>query len=130
MSAPTIGHRAISVLAGVLLAGTALAAPAVATGHSSDPGPESSTTQAGPAVAIVHKGRVIARPAVNVRPTPDTSRPPIGSIPYGTVIDLECKKSHGEVVGGNPRWYKLLGRPGWVAARWVENVTPAPPECP
>ncbi|MFJ2645580.1 SH3 domain-containing protein [Streptomyces sp. NPDC087420] len=129
MSAPTIAHRAISVLAGVLLAGTALAAPAVATGHEPGPGPASSTTQAEPSAAVVYKGRVIARPAVNVRPNPNSGRPPVKSIPYGTIIELACKVN-GELVEGNPRWYLLKDKSGWVAARWIENVTAAPHECP
>ncbi|WP_405800909.1 SH3 domain-containing protein [Streptomyces sp. NBC_01506] len=128
MSAPHAGHRAISVLAGVLLAGTALAAPAVATGHQSGPGPASVTTQGEPSAAFVHKGRVIAKPAVNVRKNPNTSRPPLYSIPYGTVIELKCKVN-GESVDGNPRWYLLEDESGWVAARWVENITAAPGKC-
>ncbi|MFS8197632.1 SH3 domain-containing protein [Streptomyces sp. CWNU-52B] len=128
MSAPHTGHRIVSVLAGVLLAGTALASPAAATGHRSDPGPASVTTPAGPAAAFVYKGRVIARPAVNVRQNPNTSRPPVRSIPYGTVVELKCK-ANGEVVDGNPRWYLLKDKSGWVAARWIENITAAPGPC-
>ncbi|MEU9749185.1 MULTISPECIES: SH3 domain-containing protein [Streptomyces] len=127
MSAPRTGQRIVSVLAGVLLAGTALAAPAVAADHQSGPGPASFTTQSETSAAFVHKGRVIAKPSLNVRKNPNTNRPPIGSIPYGTVIELRCKVN-GEVVDGNPRWY-LLKNGGWVAARWVENINVAPGWC-
>ncbi|MET9552272.1 SH3 domain-containing protein [Streptomyces sp. NPDC006645] len=129
MSAPHIGHRVVSVLAGVLLAGTALAAPALAAGHQAGPGPAAFTTQEGPAAAaFVHKGRVIAKPALNVRQNPNTSRPPVGSIPFGTVIELDCKVN-GQSVEGNPRWYLLKDHSGWVAARWVENINAAPGKC-
>ncbi|WP_330176609.1 SH3 domain-containing protein [Streptomyces sp. NBC_01498] len=128
MSAPHTGHRIVSVLAGVLLAGTALAAPAVATDHRTGSAPSSAEAAQSPA-AVVFKGRVIAQPSLNVRKDPNTSRPPVGSIPFGTVIELECK-TNGEVVEGNRRWYKLPGERHWVAARWVENIGAAPGECP
>lgn len=119
MRAPHTGHRVTSVLAGVLLAGTALAAPAVATGHPTSPAPVAA--QDVQASAVVPKGRVIAQPALNVRKTPNTNYKPIRSIPYGTIINLDCKVD-GEVVDGNPRWYRLKDSTGYVAARWVENV--------
>lgn len=128
MGAPHTGHGIVSVLAGVLLAGTALAAPAVATDHQPGTGPASVTAQTDQAsAAVVFRGRVIAHPSLYVRKTPNTNYKPIRSIPYGTVIDIKCK-SNGEVVDGNPRWY-LLKEGGWVAARWVDNINGIPPWC-
>lgn len=128
MRATHTGHRITSVLAGVLLAGTALAAPAVATDHQGVPAPV--TAQADESSAfVVHKGRVIAHPSLNVRETPNTRYAPIGSIPYGTIIELVCKVN-GEVVEGNRLWYRLKGDTvRYVAARWVENVNAAPGVC-
>lgn len=128
MRASNTGHRITSVLAGILLAGTALAAPAVATDHQGGPAPFMEQADQSSAV-VVHKGRVIAHPSLNVRETPNTKYAPIGSIPYGTIIDLVCKVN-GESVEGNPRWYRLTGsKARYVAARWVENVNAAPGEC-
>ncbi|MET4925653.1 SH3 domain-containing protein [Streptomyces sp. PSRA5] len=125
MSTPHAGHRTVSVFAGVLLAGTALAAPAVASDHQAGPAPQSAQAVQSPLAAYA-QGRVIAHPSLNVRKSPNTDYKPIGSIPYGTIIDLECK-TNGELVDGNPRWY-LLKRGGWVAARWVENVNGKTPK--
>ncbi|WP_330173187.1 SH3 domain-containing protein [Streptomyces sp. NBC_01498] len=126
MTAPHAGHRIASVFAGVLLAGTALAAPAVADDHR--PGPASVTAQDDQAQAAAYaRGRVIAHPSVLVRKTPNRNHPPIGEIPFGTYIDIKCKVN-GEVIDGNPRWY-LLKNGGWVSARWVENVNGIPPWC-
>ncbi|MFD3519875.1 SH3 domain-containing protein [Streptomyces sp. NPDC058653] len=126
MSAPHTGYRTLSVLAGLLLAGTALATPAAAADHRPGPAPVSLTEQAGQSSAA-YTGRVIARPSANVRKTPNTIHKPIGSLPYGTIIKIRCKVN-GEVVDGNPRWY-LLKNGGYVAARWVENVNGIPPWC-
>ncbi|MEV0775311.1 SH3 domain-containing protein [Streptomyces sp. NPDC050433] len=128
MSAPHTGQGIVSVLAGVLLAGTAFSAPAVATDHQAATGPVSLTAQTDRAsAAVVFRGRVIAHPSLNVRKTPNTNHKPIRSIPFGTVIDIKCKVN-GQVVDGNPRWY-LLKKGGWVAARYVENINGIPPWC-
>ncbi|MYV51236.1 SH3 domain-containing protein [Streptomyces sp. SID3212] len=135
MTLPTNGHRIVSVLAGVLLAGTALAVPAVA---DTDPaGPASSTVQTGQTAqaeqteqaqaAAVYRGRVTPAIGVSIRKTPNRNYKAIGAIPHGAVIDIQCKVN-GEVVDGNPRWYLLKGG-GWVAARWIENVNGIPPWC-
>lgn len=127
MSASHTGRSIVSVLAGVLLAGTALATPAVAD-HQAGTGPASVTAQPDQALAaVVHRGRVIAQQGVNVRKTPNTKYKPIRSVPYGAIVGIKCK-ANGEIVDGNPRWY-LLEKGGWVAARWVENVNGIPPWC-
>ncbi|WP_329395126.1 hypothetical protein [Streptomyces melanogenes] len=39
---------------------------------------------------------------------------------------LQCKKN-SQNVDGNRIWYKLgAGKPGWVAARYVQNLAPVP----
>lgn len=81
----------------------------------------------------LYRGRVIARTGLKVRTGPGVnypSRPPV--VPYGTVVRIECKVQGGNV-GGNRLWYKLKDSrfyPGYVAARFVENVGPAPHFCP
>ena len=44
----------------------------------------------------------------------------------GTIIPLYCKV-RGQNVDGNNVWYLLGGsRPGYVAARYVKNLSPVP----
>ncbi|GGO85204.1 SH3 domain-containing protein [Wenjunlia tyrosinilytica] len=70
-------------------------------------------------------GRVVARSGVNIRSTPSTKGRVLGSFRSGALIKIECKVI-GESVLGNNRWYKLDDRPGFVAARWVQNLSPVP----
>lgn len=101
-SAPTIGHRAVAVFPGVLLAGTALAAPAVAAGHQAGPPRHPSPRRPSPMRPSPSRaGPVIAKPAVNVRQNPNTSRPPVDSISFGTIIELDCKVN-GQARRGEP----------------------------
>ncbi|MFJ2649455.1 SH3 domain-containing protein [Streptomyces sp. NPDC087420] len=128
MNLPKTGHRIVSVLAGVLLAGTALATPAAADTHRT--GPASITTQADQdQTATVYQGRITVRPGVLVRRDPSLDSPPIGSIPYGAVVEIVCKVNGGNVQG-NYIWYRLRDG-GWVPARWVsvggiEDFNPVP----
>ncbi|MFC8828402.1 SH3 domain-containing protein [Streptomyces sp. NPDC057137] len=129
MRAPHTGYRITSLLAGVVLAGTALAVPAVAAGHPAGPAPFVTAEGVQAPAVVVPKGRVIAKPSLNVRKHPNTSSKPVRSIPYGTIINLDCKVN-GEVVEGNPRWYLLKDGSGYVSARWVENANGViPPWC-
>ncbi|MFD3519077.1 hypothetical protein [Streptomyces sp. NPDC058653] len=86
MSAPHTGHGIVSVLAGVPLAGTALAGTAVA--GQAGPAPASVTAQSAQIRAAgMNRGRVIPPPGVQLRRTPNRDHPPIGLLPYGTVVD-------------------------------------------
>ncbi|GAA2465168.1 SH3 domain-containing protein [Streptomyces macrosporus] len=77
-------------------------------------------------------GRVIARNGLNVRAHPNTRSRIIATLPYGRIVHIECKV-RGENVRGNNLWYKLdrdhHRHDGWVSARYVTNIGPAPHFC-
>ncbi|MCG3043274.1 SH3 domain-containing protein [Streptomyces fenghuangensis] len=79
-----------------------------------------------------YKGRVIARTGLNVRSKPNTHSRVLATLPYGKIVHIECKVN-SQNIDGNPRWYKLDRKhhhhDGWVSARYVENIGPAPKFC-
>ncbi|MER5988443.1 SH3 domain-containing protein [Streptomyces sp. NPDC001787] len=126
MRVPHAGHRITSVLVGILLAGTALAAPSVAAGHHTGTAGSPAQTAEAAAPAAEPEGQVVSRTALHVREEPNTRSRVLGSLPPGAVIRLHCKVV-GENVDGNNRWYLLgSGRPGYVSARYVRNLSTVP----
>lgn len=72
-------------------------------------------------------GRVLARPTLNLRARPTSASSAVGTVKYGSLVEIICKLN-GQPVDGNPRWYQLTnGR--WVTARYVANVMAPPPYC-
>ncbi|WP_436738920.1 SH3 domain-containing protein [Streptomyces sp. BBFR102] len=111
----------------LVAAGTlALAAPAGALAPAPDDA-QASTQAAAPAV---YKGRVIAKTGLILRDAPTRGGAPVGTVPYGKVVDIRCKVESGDVVDGNPRWYLLTnGTWAWGSARYIENIGEAPRWC-
>jgi hypothetical protein len=112
----------------VLAAGAALtaAAPAgAATGASPLAVTGAASVSAPQARAAVEpKGKVVSRLPLSIREKPTTGSGYLGAFPSGAVIPLHCKV-HGQNVDGNDLWYLLGGsKPGWVAARYVKNLSP------
>ncbi|MGW1073114.1 SH3 domain-containing protein [Streptomyces sp. NPDC002537] len=68
---------------------------------------------------------MVSRLPLSVREQPKSSAKFLGALKPGTVVELSCKK-HGQNVDGNDLWYLLATRPGYVAARYVENLSPVP----
>ncbi|MFI8276727.1 SH3 domain-containing protein [Streptomyces sp. NPDC085929] len=99
---------------GLLLQGVPAAAAEAA------PGP--ATPAAGARDAHV-KGVVVARAPLHVRNTPTTSAKVIGTLGPNEKVELSCQAKGSWVEGNNIR-YRLHGKPGWVAARFVHNYTP------
>jgi Bacterial SH3 domain len=66
-------------------------------------------------------GRVVSDAPLNIRRHPTTKADVIGTLQPGAIIKIACKVA-AERVDGNPIWYKLAGRPGWVSARYVRNL--------
>ncbi|WP_327287286.1 SH3 domain-containing protein [Streptomyces sp. NBC_01198] len=70
-------------------------------------------------------GRVVSNLPLTIRSAATTNSTALGSYAPGTIVHLTCKKN-GQVVDGNPRWYKLSDRTGWLAARYVLNLGTVP----
>ncbi|MFE2292836.1 SH3 domain-containing protein [Streptomyces sp. NPDC059452] len=76
-----------------------------------------------------YKGRVIAKPNLLLRDRPTRSSRVVGSVKYGTVVNIFCKTT-GDNVDGNNRWYLLTdGTWAWGSARYIENIGAAPRWC-
>ncbi|MFC9145583.1 SH3 domain-containing protein [Streptomyces bacillaris] len=76
-----------------------------------------------------YKGRVIAKPNLLLRDRPTRSSKVVGSVKYGTVVNIFCKTT-GDNVDGNNRWYLLTdGTWAWGSARYIENIGAAPRYC-
>ena len=76
------------------------------------------------------KGVIVASGGLIGHVRPSTHAPANYTYPNGSEVTLDCKVS-GTVVGGNPRWYLVVGEgdANWVSARYVRNVGPAPDPC-
>ncbi len=113
---------AISALAGsgiLLTAGGASAADPAPV-----PGPAQQTAPAAPTAEP--QGKVVANGGLWVHQEATTASQRLNLLPQGTVAALRCKKT-GQNVDGNKLWYKLgAGKPGWVSARYVQNLSPVP----
>ncbi|MFB6978804.1 SH3 domain-containing protein [Streptomyces scopuliridis] len=127
------GRRVASALAVLVIAcsATLTAAPAGATQAAGSPAASSAAgdlpaTRSAKAPLGAPKGKVVSRTTLSIREEPTSRSAYLGGLRPGTVIPLFCKV-RGENVDGNDLWY-LLGdaRPGYVAARYVENQSPVP----
>ncbi|MFD7219802.1 SH3 domain-containing protein [Streptomyces sp. NPDC059892] len=95
--------------------------PAASSAADGTPAPRAAKVPVGEP-----KGKVVSRITLSIREEPTSRSAYLGGLRPGTVIPLFCKV-RGENVDGNTLWY-LLGdaRPGYVAARYVENQSPVP----
>jgi hypothetical protein len=120
----TAGAAALSVL------GISPAGAATATAHSTSPRPaHGAAPQPGAATDVAAaasvNGRVVSNLPLNIRAAATTNSAVLGSYAPGTIVHISCKVN-GQVIDGNPRWYKLADRTGWVAARYVVNLGTVP----
>ncbi|WP_229848987.1 SH3 domain-containing protein [Streptomyces melanogenes] len=115
-----VAAGAVAALAGtgiLLGSSTASAAPATAT---------VAAARQAPAPAAQPTGKVVANGGLWVRQDATTASKRLNLLPKGTVTALQCKKN-AQNVDGNRLWYKVgAGKPGWVAARYVQNLAPVP----
>ncbi|MGW0083539.1 SH3 domain-containing protein [Streptomyces sp. NPDC003393] len=76
-----------------------------------------------------YRGVVTARGGLALRARPDRGSPVVRPARKGEVVWIHCK-TPGQDVHGNPLWY-LLADGGWTwgAARYIDNVGPAPRWC-
>ncbi|MFI5758489.1 SH3 domain-containing protein [Streptomyces sp. NPDC051569] len=117
----TAAALAVCVIAGSgALAVTPASASVSAVVASPVPAPQAPTSAAFP------KGRVVSRLTLNIREEPTSNSRLLGGFRPGEIISLFCKV-RGQDVDGNDLWYLLAGpRPGYVAARYVENLSYVP----
>ncbi|MFJ9030641.1 hypothetical protein ACIRQP_19365 [Streptomyces sp. NPDC102274] len=127
------GRRVASALAVLVIAGSgplaatpagAAGSPAVSSAADGSAGPPATRSAKVPVGEP--RGKVVSRITLSIREEPTSRSAYLGGLRPGTVIPLFCKV-RGENVDGNNLWY-LLGdaRPGYVAARYVENQSPVP----
>ncbi|MFI0722810.1 SH3 domain-containing protein [Streptomyces sp. NPDC021224] len=90
-------------------------------------GAATAGTQAAPATARngYVDGQVVSNLPLTIRAAATTNSAALGSYPPGAIVHISCKVN-GQTVDGNPRWYKLHDRTGWLAARYVVNLGTVP----
>ncbi|MFD6308484.1 SH3 domain-containing protein, partial [Streptomyces sp. NPDC060223] len=76
-----------------------------------------------------YKGRISARGGLALRTAPNRGSRVLRVARYGEVVHIFCKTS-GQSVDGNRLWYQLTdGTWAWGAARYIDNIGPAPRWC-
>ncbi|MEW2165143.1 SH3 domain-containing protein [Streptomyces sp. NPDC007084] len=76
-----------------------------------------------------YKGRITARGGLALRSAPNRGSRLIRVARQGEIVSIYCK-TPGQNVDGNPLWYLLTdGTWAWGAARYIDNIGPAPRWC-
>lgn len=96
--------------------------PATAKPTSTKP---TTAKPASAAATSYARGKVVSAVALRIRSRATTNSTALGSVAPGAAVKLACKL-HGQKVGGNDLWYNLADRPGWLAARYVQNLGAVP----
>ncbi|WP_329301644.1 SH3 domain-containing protein [Streptomyces sp. NBC_00659] len=77
----------------------------------------------------LYQGRVTAHGGLALRSSPTRGSQLIRVARQGEIVSIFCK-TPGETVDGNPNWYLLTdGTWAWGAARYIDNIGPAPRWC-
>ncbi|MFF3407247.1 SH3 domain-containing protein [Streptomyces sp. NPDC002742] len=77
----------------------------------------------------LYQGRITARGGLALRSSPTRGSQLIRVARQGEIVSIFCKTS-GQAVEGNPLWYLLTdGTWAWGAARYIDNIGPAPRWC-
>ncbi|MFG3280808.1 hypothetical protein [Streptomyces sp. NPDC048111] len=114
---------AVAVLAG---SGILLGAGGASAADPTPVGAPPQQSAPAPAPTAEPLGKVVANGGLWVHQEATTASKRLTLLPQGTVTALKCKKN-GQDVGGNKLWYKLgAGKPGWVTARYVQNLAAVP----
>ncbi|MFB6791200.1 SH3 domain-containing protein [Streptomyces olivaceus] len=138
LSAPVSRSSLVRGLAAVLAAGALATAGAVAPaaahdGRGGTPGPAPAVTDgAHGGDGRQEQGRyrgVVTAERLALRTSPARGSDVIRYARRGEVVSIYCK-TPGDTVKGNPLWYLLTdGTWAWGAARYIDNVGPAPRWC-
>ncbi|TJZ99161.1 SH3 domain-containing protein, partial [Actinacidiphila oryziradicis] len=76
-----------------------------------------------------YRGRVVARTGLRIRSAPNATSLSVGFLPYGALVRIACKVN-SQLIGGNPRWYKLDDHHyAWSSARYINNLDRSPRYC-
>ncbi|MET7319791.1 SH3 domain-containing protein [Streptomyces sp. NPDC005549] len=140
---PLVRGLATALAAGALATAVAVT-PAVADdGHSGDTGSTSAVTDGGNRGGNggderggddrrQEQGRyrgVVTAQRLALRTSPTRGSDVIRYARRGEVVSIYCK-TPGDRVQGNPLWYLLTdGTWAWGAARYIDNIGPAPRWC-
>ncbi|MBZ6289133.1 SH3 domain-containing protein [Streptomyces olivaceus] len=146
LSAPVSRSSLVRGLAAVLAAGALATAGAVAPAAAHDgrggapgPAPAVTGTVTGTGTDGAHGGDgrqeqgryrgVVTAERLALRTSPARGSDVIRYARRGEVVSIYCK-TPGDTVKGNPLWYLLTdGTWAWGAARYIDNVGPAPRWC-
>ncbi|MBA0051658.1 SH3 domain-containing protein [Streptomyces sp. AJS327] len=129
----TLSKLSLSLAGGAVATVTAIA-PATAVTHdaANTSAPRASVTQSTPQKGGDHryyKGKVISKLPLMIRNKPNQHGKIIGKLRPGQIVAIICKVK-GQVIDGNPRWYKLpAGGYAFASARYIKNIGPAPHWC-
>lgn len=125
----------LALAGGAVAAVTAMGPATAATSNPAPPQPASdraTTESATPNKGGDHRyyrGKVISKKPLMVRNKPSKKGKIVGKLRPGQKIAIICKVN-GDVIDGNPRWYKLpRGGYAWASARYIKNIGPAPHTC-
>ncbi|WP_155056858.1 SH3 domain-containing protein [Streptomyces blattellae] len=131
-------RRLAITAAAVALAGATAVTPAVADDEwgSSGGDPEFSSDDATDEFGARGDYRdprryrgVVTADRLILRSAPARGSRPVRSVHRGDVVSIFCK-TPGQSVQGNPLWYLLTdGTWAWGAARFIDNIGPAPRWC-
>ncbi|MGW1470117.1 SH3 domain-containing protein [Streptomyces olivaceus] len=140
VSRSSLGRGLAAVLAAGALATAGAVAPAAAhDGRGGAPGPAPAGTGTGTGTDGAHGGDgrqeqgryrgVVTAERLALRTSPARGSDVIRYARRGEVVSIYCK-TPGDTVKGNPLWYLLTdGTWAWGAARYIDNVGPAPRWC-
>ncbi|RSS79834.1 SH3 domain-containing protein [Streptomyces sp. WAC06614] len=68
-------------------------------------------------------GKVVSKGPLNIRSRPTTHSEVVEKVYPNEKVKIRCK-TRGETVAGNDLWYRLPEDDGWIAARYVKNLSP------
>ncbi|MFD9461422.1 SH3 domain-containing protein [Streptomyces sp. NPDC060027] len=95
-------------------------------GNGREPATGNSNSQNNPRL---YRGRISASDGLPLRSAPTRGSQLIRVARHGEIVSIYCKTS-GQNVQGNPLWYLLTdGTWAWGAARYIDNIGPAPRWC-
>ncbi|MCB9644852.1 MAG: N-acetylmuramoyl-L-alanine amidase [Myxococcales bacterium] len=74
----------------------------------------------------------ISAATLNIRPQPNTSQAPVGTVSQGTCLKVLKKDTNGQDVSGNKTWYQITYNnvTGWVSAFYAPCSNCGPPPTP